>query len=272
VTDETRPDALDGGRPDDLDPDAPVPPEQRPGPAPRDPEDLEGYETSMTRFVSRGMRWVSLLVALLLAVPAGGWIVDVLRFDRSGDAVTAEAGSALADSVFLVRSIGCDGAGGSGSAFVLDLGDGPVVVTNRHVVERASTVGLRALNGRGTVQVTGVLLAPTVDVAVLTVDDPDALPPALRIGPTAGVGDTVRIVGFPAAVPYTTTGTVLADDQDPLLLDARVDPGASGSPVVDGQDRVVAQVFARTDDGLGVATPAAAVRAGVLAAEEQPAC
>ncbi|MFP5308253.1 MAG: serine protease [Actinomycetes bacterium] len=259
------------------DPDAPVSPGERAGgdaggPPGRDPDDLDGYETSMTRLVSRGMRWVAALVALLLLVPAGGWIVDELRFRSSGRAVEEAAGGALADSVFLVRSLGCAGSAGSGSAFVLDVGDGPVVVTNRHVVEGAASVGLRTLDGRDAVRVTGVRLAPTVDVAVLTVDDPDALPPALRIGPTVGVGDTVRIVGFPAAVPYTTSGTVVDDQQGPLLLDARVDPGASGSPVVDGQDRVVAQVFARTDEGLGVATPAAAVRAGVRAAEEPPPC
>lgn len=253
-------------------PDADRPAEDRPGeepalpsgaesPAPED--DLEGFRTPLSRLVDHARAWMAVLVAAALVLPLGAWLVDEIRFRLSSGAVveTLEgelAGEDVAQAVLLVRTAGCrPRSGGSGTAFVVDAGEGPMLVTNRHVVADARRVGVRALEGSTGVRVTGYRVSGRADVAVLEVADPAELPPALVLRDTPlSEGGEVRLVGFPSAQPFTTAGTVRDADRGRMLLDLRVDPGASGSPVVDREGRVAGQVFARTDEGLGVATPA----------------
>lgn len=239
-----------------------------------DEDDLEGYETAMSRFVARSRGWLALFVAVLLVVPLGGWLLEELAFQRSGTEVAEEPGAeGAAGSVFLVRAARCDGTSGSGSGFVAHRDGEPVVVTNRHVVEGARVVGLRRLTGGAAIDVAGYRISDEADVAVLEVTDPSSLPPALSFGRQVEEGDPVRIVGFPAARPFTTSGTVERVDGGRLLVDVRTDPGASGSPVVDPDGRVVGQVFARSSDGFGVATPVGALTDAIASARSvDPGC
>lgn len=237
-------------------------------------DDLDGFETSMSRFSRRIRTWLVVVVAISLVVPLGGWLIDELAFRRSGADVAEQLGddAALADAVMLVRSIGCDGRVSTGSGFLTEVDGTSVVVTNRHVVEGARTVGLRALEGGASTTATGYRLAGNADVAVLELD---AMPEgglALPLGASPRVGQDVRVVGFPAARPYTTAGTVVEDRGGQLLLELAVAPGTSGSPVVDDDGAVVGQVFARTGDGDGVATSGDALRTAVDTAERAVAC
>jgi S1-C subfamily serine protease len=226
-------------------------------------DDLADVRTPLSRLLAASRRWLALLVAAALLLPTGAWLLDELRFRRSGAEVVETLdgtleGAAIGRTVLLVRASGCTPAtAGSGSAFVVDVGNGPVVVTNRHVVEDSRQVGLRALDGTTSTRVTRVLVSDTADVAVLEVADPDALPPALTLSTVAvAAGQPVRLIGFPAAQPFTTAGTVVDVGPGQLLLELEVVPGASGSPVVTEDGVVVGQVYAVTADALGVATPA----------------
>lgn len=227
---------------------------------PDDPDDLAGFTSPMHRLVTSARAWIAAVVVIGLIVPGGAWLADELDFRRSADAVVATldgelAGAAAADAVLLVRAIGCPGGGnGSGTAFVIDTSDGRALLTNRHVVEDAARVGVRALDGSTDVEVTAVRLSTAADVAILDVADPDALPPALVLADGVREGDTVRSIGFPAATPFTGAGEVARVEGGRLLLDLEVSPGASGSPVVGEDGRVVGQVHAVTGDGQGVAT------------------
>ncbi len=220
----------------------------------------------------RGLRWLALLLAVLLVVPFSGWLVDELGFRTAGRDVAGEVDQALVDSVLLVRAGRCDGTVVTGTAFVLALDDGPVVVTNRHVVERVRTAGVRPLTGGTPETVTEVRLAADADVAVLEVAAPARLPTALPPGGAVDVGAELRLVGFPAARAFTTTGTVGAVDPDVLQVELATDPGASGSPLVTGDGRVAGQIFARSSRGQGLATPIARLVAAVEAATPAPAC
>jgi S1-C subfamily serine protease len=245
-----------------------------------DPEDdLEGLQTPMGRLLGWSKRWLALLVAAALLLPTGAWLLDELQFRRSGAAVVETLqgelrGEAIADTILLVRTTGCTPTtSGSGSAFVADIGEGPVIVTNRHVVDDARQVGVRNLDGSSTLQVARVLVSEVADVAVLEVTDPAALPPALRLAPgDPTLGQDVRLIGFPAARPFTTDGTVVEATPSRLLLELEVVPGASGSPVVDGDGLVVGQVYAVTRDGLGVATPASLLRTAIDGAQPIEPC
>lgn len=254
------------------DPEPPSGPEVETAPEPQD--DLDGFETAMSRFSRRLRSWLVVLVAVMLVVPLGGWLVDEFAFRRSGDSVTASLGddASIAAAVMLVRSIGCDGQVSTGSGFLTRLDDATVVVTNRHVVEGARTVGLRPLEGGVASTATGYRLARGADVAVLELDDAPEDGVLLPLGGTPSLGEDVRVVGFPAARPYTTAGTVAEVAGGQLRLELAVSPGVSGSPVVDVDGTVVGQVFARTDDGDGVATAGDALRAAVATAEPQTAC
>lgn len=239
-----------------------------------DPDDLAGYDTPFSRLVSHARGWLALVVALAVVLPLGGWVFDELRFRSSGEEVAQRLGAdaSLADALLLVRVTTCAGGSSSGSAFAIDLGDGPVVVTNRHVVDRAATVGVRRLDGGPALGVAEVRVSDLADVAVLELTDPDVLSATLVAGRGVDVGETVRLVGFPGARPFTTDGTVVAVDAQRMLVDLRTDPGASGSPVVDEQGRVVGQVFARTGQGQGVATPVGRLAEAVDGARAAPGC
>jgi S1-C subfamily serine protease len=227
---------------------------------------------AVARARRRGLRWVALLLAVLLVVPFSGWLIDELGFRTAGRDVAGEVDQALVDSVLLVRAGRCDGTVVTGTAFVLALADGPVVVTNRHVVEQVRTAGVRPLTGGTPETVTEVRLAADADVAVLEVAAPDRLPTALRPGGDVEVGTELRLVGFPAARAFTTTGTVAAVDPNVLQVELATDPGASGSPLVAEDGHVAGQIFARSSQGQGLATPTARLMAAVAAATPAPGC
>jgi S1-C subfamily serine protease len=237
-----------------------------PSPGPEEHDDLEELARRRKRRLLPLFRLLAAVVAAAMLLPAGIWLVDELEFRRASDAVveTLEgvlSGSDVADTVLLVRSVGCvPGTSSSGSAFVVETDEGPRLVTNRHVVDDARQVGLRTLDGASSLRVVGVRVSDEADVAVLEVAEPAALPPPLAVRTALpDPGTEVRLVGFPAARPLTTAGTVARSSPGRLELDLQVDPGASGSPVVDDDGRVLGQVFAVTASGQGLATPAALV-------------
>lgn len=230
-------------------------------------DDLHGYRTTTMRVVARLRLALGLVVAVAMLIPAGGWVVDRLAIRAASDAVIDALGedADLAASFRLVRSVDCVGRATSGSAFALEVAGRPVLVTNRHVVDQARSTVVQPLDAGSATQVTGVRLAAIADVAVLEVAD-DAIPPPLRSGPAAGVGQSVISVGFPGGRPTFREGRVDRAEVERLVLGLEVAGGASGSPVLDEQGRVVGQVFARTSDGRGLATPVALLEAAVAEA------
>lgn len=239
-----------------------------------DPDDLEGFETSMSRLLARAKGWLALVVAVALVLPFGGWLVDEFAFGSAGTEVEQQLGAEaeLAEALLLVRSSDAVGRTTTGSAFAVELDGRPVVVTNRHVVEGACTISVRRLDGGPALQVDSHRLAAVRDVAVLELTDADDIPPALLVGDAAMPGDEVRVVGFPVGRPSISAGPVQEAAPGRLVLDLDIDPGASGSPVLDDAGRVVGQVYARTADGRGVATPLSALVAAAQDAIPAPAC
>lgn len=225
--------------------------------------------TPMTRLRERGGRVIAVLLALFLVVPAGAWLVDTVTFNRQGARV-AEAVPELADAVALVTRLGCDGTAGTGSGFAIEYEGGPALVTNRHVVLGAASVGLRTLDGGPGPGVEEVLVSPEQDVAVLRLAAP--LGSTLTLGPDPRDGADVRVVGFPGARPITSQGVVDDADGDRVILGFEVGPGSSGAPVVDEEGAVVAQVVARRGDGAGVATRSSAVGDGIASVVPAPPC
>lgn len=223
---------------------------------PAAPEDLEGYRTGTMRVVAPLRLLLGVVIAVAMLIPAGGWVLDRVATRAATDDVLEALGEDvdLAASFRLVRSVDCLGRATSGSAFALEVAGETVLVTNRHVVDQARSSVVQPLDAGSGTQVTGVRLSRSADVAVLEVDD-GALPPPLRSGPEASTGQPVISVGFPGARPTFREGRVDRVEPTRLVLGLEVAGGASGSPVLDQDGRVVGQVYARTSDGRGLATP-----------------
>lgn len=236
-------------------------------------DDLAGYRTATMRILGRFRLALGLIIAAAMLVPAGGWVLDRLALRAAGDAVLEALGedADLAASLRLVRSVDCVGRATSGSAFALETAGGTVLVTNRHVVDQARSTVVQPLDASSGETVTGVLLSSIADVAVLEVAD-GALPPPLEVGPAGTVGQEVISVGFPGTRPTFREGRIDRVEPTRIVLGLEVAGGASGSPVLDQDGAVVGQVFARTSDGRGLATPIELVEAAIAEAAPATPC
>lgn len=157
-----------------------------------------------------------------------------------------------------------------------------LVLTAHHVVAGARYVAVRLAGGGGVYPAVPVFLDEERDIALLAVPGhfdvftsvtQDAAPP-LR------VRQTVHAVGYPVdparSDPQSSRGIVAgAGDDGVLQLDIGVNPGNSGGPLIDEQERVVGMVVARgrIDRGIqnvGFAVPIAPMRAAVESAMAGP--
>ena len=164
-----------------------------------------------------------------------------------------------------------DGSTSSGTGFVVS-SDG-LVVTNRHVVDDASTVSVLMNTPDGSVtELTGQVLGRGI-LADLAVVKPPAgrTYPSLPVGDSDAVaqGDDITAWGYPfgsflGSDPTLTRGIIsstnrIFDDTKYLQTDATIAPGNSGGPVVDRFGRVVgvntAGLVQIRDDGTRVPVP-----------------
>lgn len=155
----------------------------------------------------------------------------------------------------------------AGSGVVLP---GGLVVTARHVVRGASTV---TVDGDGLPAVSGQVLGvdPTGrDIAILRVPGLGGVTPAVLAGGDVARGTELaasghprggerRSIGGPAA-GYVDDGPLAADGQRVLTIDAVIEPGMSGGPVLDAAGQVVGiAIGVERNTGTGIAVPVATV-------------
>lgn len=170
----------------------------------------------------------------------------------------------------------------SGTGFVIDASG--VVVTAAHVVENDGLVDVKLVRPDGT---EGVFLPARVvtldrerDVALLKVDvtGHEDRVQAVEFGERApGIGDPVAVFGFPESeiVGFEmrrSSGTISSIRSNPLdrsdtetrmlELEAKIEPGNSGSPVFNADHQVIGVVSSRwkTTDSYALAVPIEIVR------------
>jgi Trypsin-like peptidase domain len=135
-----------------------------------------------------------------------------------------------------------------GSGFLMDAnGD---VVTNAHVVNHATQVSVIDSNGQSH-QATVIGLDPSIDLAEIRVADLATVSPLVAAKHLPGVGADILVIGNPyGQLPNTVTkGIVSGVGRDEtvggthyfnlLQIDAVVNPGNSGGPVVDLSGQVI---------------------------------
>jgi serine protease Do len=140
------------------------------------------------------------------------------------------------------------------------------VVTNAHVVERATTVQVRLASGR---RLTGTVVGRDrrVDLALIKVDAPSPLP-VLSLGNSddLSVGELVLALGHPFGLEQTVSLGIVSRKGAPLQpaapgfdfiqTDAAVNPGNSGGPLVDMGGQVIGvNTMAARNGSIGFAIP-----------------
>jgi S1-C subfamily serine protease len=163
-----------------------------------------------------------------------------------------------------------------GSGFAYNFTGQMVVITNRHVVEDAVNVTVTFIDGDG--YAASVLGSdPYADLAMLSTDAPQSECKPLEIvsSSTLEVGDPVVAVGNPYGLAGSmTTGIVSALNRtiteemtgsypiaNIIQTSAPINPGNSGSPLLNYQGQVVGITTAIISDsqGLGFAIPSSTI-------------
>ncbi|MDY6827590.1 MAG: trypsin-like peptidase domain-containing protein [Bacillota bacterium] len=134
-----------------------------------------------------------------------------------------------------------------GSGFNID--PAGLVVTNRHLLEEAANVKV-SFPGRGTFTARGWHLSDYVDLALIELDSRDL--PAVGIAEEPPVpGEKLLVIGNPLQYARVANMAVLngyrsnlGRDFPHIVIKALIYPGSSGSPLFNGDGKVVGIVFA----------------------------
>ncbi|NLE72801.1 MAG: trypsin-like peptidase domain-containing protein [Actinomycetales bacterium] len=157
-----------------------------------------------------------------------------------------------------IRNVGC-GSLSTGSGFAVDA---TTLITNKHVVADSAELQVSTYDGRD-IDVTAASTASIADLALVrTSEELPSFPELADADPVRG--DVVTVVGYPQGGTLTVTeGHVIGATTDPLnenlgevlVTDAPVEPGSSGSAVLDAAGRVVGVVYAKNAAGQSFIVP-----------------
>lgn len=162
-----------------------------------------------------------------------------------------------------------------GSGVIID--EDGYIVTNEHVVSRASKIKVRLSDGRD-FEATMISSDPISDIAVLKINSPTPLP-YIKMGTSKDlmIGETVIALGNPFGLENSvTTGVLSAKNRtmtfsseygeikyDGLIqTDALINPGNSGGPLIniDGELIGINAAIVNQAQGIGFAIPVDKIR------------
>ncbi|MDR4509961.1 MAG: trypsin-like peptidase domain-containing protein [Candidatus Brocadiaceae bacterium] len=162
-----------------------------------------------------------------------------------------------------------------GSGVIID--EEGYIVTNEHVVSRASKINVRLSNGK-VFEATMISSDPFNDLAVLKIESPEPLP-YVKMGTSKDlmIGEPVIALGNPYGLENSvTTGVLSATDrtfkfssdygeiayEGLLQTDAQINPGNSGGPLInaDGELIGINSAIVSQAQGIGFAIPVDKVR------------
>lgn len=158
------------------------------------------------------------------------------------------------NSVFVIST---DRAIGSGFAVSEN-----EVVTNAHVISDARKISILTYNGE---EIPAVVEAydEQLDLAVLSIERGTLLPLPFASLEEVQAGDDVYAVGAPKSMAYTLTKGIISSKsrmiqgQEYIQVDAAVNEGNSGGPLLDAEGHVLGVITLKMLDaeGIGMAIP-----------------
>ncbi|PKQ25747.1 MAG: serine protease [Actinobacteria bacterium HGW-Actinobacteria-4] len=163
-----------------------------------------------------------------------------------------------------VRNVGCDFLA-TGTGFAIDAF---TLVTNRHVIENSRSLEVSTYDGRLT-EATAISTTTIADIAIVTVEDSLGGNFPIRAQEDPQEGDVITVVGYPSGGRLTTvSGVVLGPTTDPLggaigtvyATSAQVEPGSSGSPVLNESGEVVGVIYAKNESNQSFIVPVSTLR------------
>ena len=134
-----------------------------------------------------------------------------------------------------------------GSGVVVDAQRG-YVITNNHVIDRATEIRVTLMDGR---QLTATVVGtdPEVDIAVIQIPAEDLTEIPLADSAALRVGDFVLAIGNPFGLGHTVTSGIVSalgrsglgieGFEDFIQTDASINPGNSGGPLVNLRGELV---------------------------------
>lgn len=195
--------------------------------------------------------------------------VNVLVYERNNRGVVNITTRTVRNDGFFMMERDSEG---SGSGAIIDRKGH--ILTNYHVIEDARQVKVALFNGK-TYTATLVGADPVNDTAVIRIDAPEASLYPIEIGNSADlrVGMKVYAIGNPFGLERTMTTGIISSLNRSLQVtrdrsiksiiqvDAAVNPGNSGGPLLDSHGRLIGvntAIASRTGQsaGVGFAIPA----------------
>lgn len=190
---------------------------------------------------------------------------DAPRTDPAGsEGLSPDGFDTVQRMAVRIRNVGCSSLS-TGSGFAVNA---TTLITNKHVVADSAELQVSTYDGRD-IDVTAASTADLADLAVVrTAEELPTFPELAEADPVRG--DAVTVVGYPQGGALTvTSGQVIGATTDPLnenlgevlVTDAPVEPGSSGSAVLDAEGRVVGVVYAKSASGQSFIVPVSTLQA-----------
>ena len=162
-----------------------------------------------------------------------------------------------------VRNVGCNDLR-TGTGFAIDT---HTLVTNKHVIEDTKRLEVTTYDGK-VISVTAASVTAAADLAIVTVEEGLGAFSVLA-SEDPEEGDAISVVGYPKGGILTTVkGVITGTTSDPLgaslgtilTTSAPVEPGSSGSPVLDEEGAVVGVIYAKGEDEESYMIPVSILR------------
>lgn len=241
------------------------------------------WEEERARNRRRIRLWISILISLALIVQLVAvwpliYNINALKFlDRSEALMNQEEIREYARSIVTIEA---DGRQGTGFRVYHEAANRVYIVTNYHVIEDALDVQV-GYPPNEVWLAERVAEDPDRDLAILAVDAPGDLIPALTLNEDWEAELPVTVIGNPLYFDRIASDGAVAGELTPsswrepvLIVDAPIFSGNSGSPVIGPDGNVVGVIYATTDSQIngkqkkvGLALPASDV-IELLPAEE----
>jgi len=203
----------------------------------------------------RLVKMVGLFVAGVMLLGVGAPLIGVIT-DRIGERNISAIMPEQVE-VYRINTTTCRGEQQQGSGFLVDYNNEIFLLTNRHVVQDAHSIGVRNLRSGEVVQIEKIWLSTTHDVAVLEADTHwREAENIIGLAPGRIIeGLEVSVIGYEqgraSRVDTTVSGT--QDNNQIILTQDTIRPGGSGSIVLvehsaTGQVAVAGQMFASSPE------------------------